>query len=355
MCPPSSVASELPDPISLQNWGTGPRTGVRRRDTLGINGESVGFDQNEAMTGGWDRLPLDVGEGLTTRLIPPTGIVMRETGGVGEGGGDRVAVGAGVKRKIGSGKKSKSKRHHTDSHRGHHPRHSVTEDNVNHFEATIFSVASSSSRDVSVPHATTVGPPGLVYPAMVHTRPITVTTVGDSSRSGSMGTAGIARPLGERGSLHDSQTGWSGNGVVSATSHSDNLVPGVSGLSYYQQVPASVSGSVRARTGSVVQGSANTPNSQLPASTAPVAMPISQLASSGSTSSSDSLRLAPEFGHIRVKIEPGLSNHDSHKSPLSKVCYPALQEYMQLLSHRFVNRQHILLGPKGQCLNCLLC
>ena len=261
----------------------------RRRGTLIINSESAGIDPD---------------------LIG----VARQSGVFSEEGGERVVVGA--KRKKVPGKKSKSKRQHTDPHHGLHPRHSITEDSINSFEVSPAPVSSSSLWDV--PHTNPVGVPGLMHAAVI--QPTTIPSEVENARVGSL--ASIRRPpSGEVSSIvsqHVSAaSSFQTGNEVSTTSNSDSLVPGGSGLSYSQNVY--VSESVRARTGLSNQVDMSTPTSQIATLGVHVATSISQLEDTSLASSRESHRLAPEFGHIRVKLEPGLSDRDTHKSSLNKV------------------------------------
>ena len=152
-----AIGSELPTSrsLTLEEWGsgrTGPRMRQRRRGTLGINGESAGIDPD---------------------LIG----VARQSGVFSEEGGERVVVGA--KRKKVPGKKSKSKRQHTDPHHGLHPRHSITEDSINSFEVSPAPVSSSSLWDV--PHTNPVGVPGLMHAAVI--QPTTIPSEGGKCES----------------------------------------------------------------------------------------------------------------------------------------------------------------------------
>jgi len=71
---------------------------------------------------------------------------------------------------------------------------------------------------------------------------------------------------------------------------------------------------LRSRLG-VAPQSAASPQAPTVAASGPVATPLSQLASSGHASSRGDVRMAPEFGYIRVKVEPRDEEEEGRGTP----------------------------------------
>ena len=289
-----SPAESVSASVCSEGLGAGVRVAMQS-GALGINGDSIGVDP--------DQLAMERG-------------LSRDGGEVVEEGGERVVVGIGGKRKKGV-EKSKSKRQRMDSRHGHHPRHPSTDSVLS--SASPSSVSSSSVREIGVPH--TAGPPGYMHAAL--TPPIPTISALGNSRVSSLGTIGSSVMRGDMrtvSSVHRSvpSSFQSGNGLPT-TSHSDIVEHGGGGTRHYQNIPVYASEGVRVRAGQMVQTNVTTPTSQVITPGGHVATPIHHLATSSTASGIN--RLAPEFGHIRVKVEPGLSNHDTNKSSINKVSH----------------------------------
>ena len=340
-------------PASMLEWDTGnlPGNRGRPREPLGINGELEDSGQDDRVGVSGERMH---GDRHNLAAMPDGVGLARENLYATEDGLGRGGVDVGVKRKKPSSKKSnRSKRPRMDSHQPQPKSHrlSITEDSSNHSEGGPVPAGSTMSPyNREIPRSGSTEGSGQLYPVMSHAQLTSVSSSAEELRGSGVHPVMSLRPSGHQELPHVSMSGEfqpSNNGLP-VSSHHDNLAPGGGGtLSYYQTatyhppaeavrpqhagvavqggatIPTSLSlpETVRSRSGLVAPGRATTPPQVSAATAAVVATPLSQLVSSGQMASGgDSMRLAPEFGCIRVKVEPGLSDRESHSPPASRVC-----------------------------------